>query len=952
MTTPRTSVLVAVLALWPAVLLCAADAAGPGVAEVRTATHVVRVQFFAEDVVRVQKWPAAQGSSERGSLAVVMTPPVTPVARSEETQAALSLISTRVRVRIGKQDGVVSFETPAGGTILAEARPPVFTPVTTPLDKALSVRQDFRLTAEEGLYGLGQHQDSVMNYRGRSLTLAQSNTDAVTPMLVSTGGWGIYWDNYSKTVFEDGPSGASFWSDVADGVDYYFFYGPSIDAVIGGYRRLTGQAPLYARSAYGYWQSKEHYHTQQELLQVAEEYRRRGIPIDNMVQDWNYWGDASRWSGMVFDPVRYPRPEEMVERLHQLHYRLMISIWPGLGPDTEIYREMEARGFLYPPVGWAGFKYYDAFDPEANAVYWKHLKQGILAKGIDALWIDSTEPDVVNALSKESHEYEMKKVGRNHLGSWARYLNPYSLVMTDALYRNLRREDEARRVFMLTRSAFAGQQRSGATTWSGDIGASWEIFSKQIAAGVNFSMAGLPYWTFDIGGFVISSYGGSFSNGGKDPAYQELYTRMFQFGAFCPIFRAHGSETPREIWEFGPFSQTLVKFDRLRYRLLPYIYSLAWQVTSAGGTLLRGLPMDFASDARTYGVADQFLFGPAFLVSPVTAYQLHRPPEPSVLVPPERFRTPDGRPGLLARYYKDAHYGALGLERVDPNVDVFWYTGRPDFVTDQALSIRWQGRLVPEQTGLHQFHIKAFGSRRMFLDGRELPLVSQSTEIYTEKVPLEAGREYAIKVELENTTSGALRMQLCWKTPDVLAREKLVEPRAKTRPVYLPAGASFFDFWTGARAEGGQTITADAPIETMPLFVRAGSIVPFGPSLQYATERPADPLELRVYPGADGSFTLYEDENDGYAYEKGIYATIDVRWDDAHRQLVLGERKGEFPGMLRSRRFQVVLVSPGHGVGVEAEEHPDAVVVYDGRRRVVTLTSGRGASPASPSRRD
>jgi len=380
-----------------------------------------------------------------------------------------------------------------------------------------------------------------------------------------------------------------------------------------------------------------------------------------------------------------------------------------------------------------------------------------------------------------------------------------------------------------------------------------------------------------------------------------------------------------------------VKYDRLRYRLLPYIYSLAWRVTSEGYTMLRGLPMDFPADRGTHGVADQFLFGPALMVSPVTEYQLHRPPEPSVLVPAASFRTPDGKPGLLARYYKDTAYKTLGLERVDPNVDVFWYTGRPDYVTDSTLSIRWEGQLVPSQSGPHQFHIKAFGTRRVVLDGRELPIVWPGNEPYTEIVTLEAGRAYPLKVELENGGAGALRMQLYWKTPEIFAREKVQEARPSTRPVYLPAGTAWTDFWTGASSVGGRTIVADAPIETLPLLVRAGSIVPLGPELQYATEKPADPIELRVYPGADGRFTLYEDENDGYAYEKGVHATIGLVWDDARRQLTLEARQGQFPGMLKTRTFQVVLVREGHGTGGQPTPAPDRVVNYDGSRQVVSF---------------
>jgi alpha-D-xyloside xylohydrolase len=914
----------------------AQEGAVPGGIQLTAGGQTVRVQFYAPDVVRVLKWTAG-GSPEKQSLVVTAPPDPAVALTREETPAASTVASARLRVRVEKASGVVRFETLEGASVLAEARAAAFTPVTTPFEKAWSVAQSFRLTPEEGLYGLGQHQDSVMNYRGHSVTLVQTNTDAVTPVLVSTRGWGLLWDNDSKTQFEDGPQGASLWSEVADNVDYYLFHGEDLDAVLGGYRRLTGQAPLYGKWAYGYWQSKEHYHTQAELLQVADEYRRRGIPIDDLVQDWNYWGSLEKWSGMVFDPERYPSPDEMVRRLHELHYHLMISIWPGLGPDTAIYKEMAQRGFLYAPVGWAGFRYYDAFDPEANALYWQYLDRGLRPTGIDAWWIDSTEPDVINALTKESSEYELKKMGRHHLGSWYRHLNSYSLAMMDALYANLRRHGDERRAYLLTRSAFAGQQRTAATTWSGDIGASWDIYRKQIAAGLNFSMSGIPYWTFDIGGFVIASYGGTFSRGGRDPAYQELYARMFQFGAFCPIFRSHGSDTPREIWEMGEFAPTLVKYDRLRYRLLPYIYSLAWRVTSQGYTMLRGLPMDFPADRRTHSVADQFLFGPALLVSPVTEYQLHRPPEPSVLVPPASFRTPDGKPGLLARYYKDTAFQTLGLERVDPNVDVFWYTGRPDYVTDSTLSIRWEGQLVPAQSGPHQFHVKAFGTRRIFLDGRELAFVMRGTEPYTEIVTLEAGHAYPVKVELENATSGALRMQLCWKTPEIFAREQTQEARPKTRPVYLPAGARWTDFWTGASHAGGQTVVADAPIETLPLFVRAGSIVPLGPELQYATEKPADPIELRVYAGADGRFTLYEDENDGYAYEKGVHATIGLRWDDAGRRLTLDERQGRFPGMLESRTFRVVLVREGHGTGGEATSAADRVVSYDGKRQVVSF---------------
>jgi len=909
-------------------------------AEIATPHGNVRVEIVAADTVRVLKWPRA-GSPEKHSLVVLPQKDADVAVETSESGSAVVMQSPRLRVSIDKKDGHVSFATAGGAPILAEAGPAAFEPFVSEYEKALSMRQGFALTPEEGVYGLGQHQDGFMDYRGHKVTLVQTNTDAVTPMLVSTGGWGILWDNTSKTIFEDSAQGTSLWSEVGDNEDYYFFYGPSIDGVIHGYRQLTGQAPLYGKWAYGYWQSKEHYHTQAEILGVAEEYRRRQIPIDTIIQDWNYWGTNEHWSGMTFDKERYPHPDEMVQRIHDLNLHMMISIWPGLGIKTAINKDMAAHGFLYAPMGWAPFKYYDAFNPAANDLYWKYLKEGLCSKGIDAFWIDSTEPDVINALSKVSSAYELERMGRNHLGSWARTLNAYSLVMMDALHDHLRQENDRRRVSMLTRSAFAGQQRTGATTWSGDIGASWDIYHRQIPAGLNFSMAGLPYWTFDIGGFVISAYGGVFTHGGNDPAYQELYTRMFQFGAFCPIFRSHGSETPREIWHFGDFTPVLVKFDRLRYRLLPYIYSQAWQVTHAGSTIMRGLPMDFPKDRATYKIDDQFMFGPALMVAPVTEYMLHRPPEPSVLVTSDHFRTPDGKVGLEASYYRDTEYKQLSLTRVDPQIDVDWYGGRPDYATDSTFAIRWKGKLVPDETGPFQFHIKCFGPKRIILDGRQLPYVSQSTEVYTEIVNLEAGHAYDFVLETENFTPGAARVFLNWKTPSIFAREKQVEERKQTRSVYLPAGSRWVDFWTGEKHEGGATLESPAPIDMIPMFVRAGSIVPMGPVVQYANEKPNAPIELRIYPGADGSFVLYDDAGDSYDYESGKYATTRFAWDDAQQKLTIEARQGTFPGMAGTRLFRVVVVRPGRGTGGDETPAADREVTYDGKRQVLALALAR-----------
>ena len=897
----------------------------------------VRVQFYDTGTVRVVKWPSG-GTPDKVSLSVIQK--AVPGLRVEiaESPAAVTLSSGTMKVRLDKSDGAIQYI--AGDrTVLREQDRPVFAPCGIEKEKAaFSVQQNFTLTPEEGIYGLGQHQSGYMNYRGKTVKLVQSNTEAVTPMLVSTAGYGIFWDNYSKTIFADTPAKMSLWSEVADNIDYYFLFGPTIDQEIAAYRRLTGQAPMYGRWAYGYWQSKEHYATRDELLGIAAEYRKRRIPIDNIVQDWNYWGGNDMWGALVFDETKYPRPKEMIDLLHRENFHLMISIWGGLGPASPIYKDMERHGYLYSPVGWAGFRYYDAYNPPANDLYWEYASKGLFSQGVDAWWMDSTEPDIVNALTKESEEYEMKRVENNHLGSFARYLNPYSLAITEGVYQHQRKETDRKRVFILTRSTFAGQQRAAAATWSGDIGADWGVYRKQISAGVNHSMAGIPYWTFDIGAYSLGCQGGVFSNGGKDPAYQELYTRMFQLGAFSPIFRSHGSETPREIWEFGEYTDTLVKFDNLRYRLMPYIYSLAWRVTHDGYSIMRGLAMDFTTDRKTYSIDDQFMFGPAIMVSPVTEYMYHRPPENTVLITPEHFRTKDGKPGLDAKYYCDADFKKLCHEAVEPDIDLFWYTGWPSFITDPRFSMRWEGKLVPTETGKYRFNLKSFGPRRVYLDGKEVAHNYDSMESHTVPVELEAGKQYDFAFETSNAVLGAFRAQVYWKTPEIFAREaRPPEPRPKTRNVYLPAGSPLIDFWTGDVLPGGRTVVSDAPIDKIPLMVRAGSIVPMGPFVQYASEKPADPIELRIYPGADGSFTLYEDENDNYDYEKGAYATIGFHWDDAHRRLTIDSRKGSFPGMLESRTFQVVIVRKGHGTGVEVTGAPDKVVTYRGEQETVPV---------------
>ncbi len=906
----------------------------PNGVQIELADQHVNAQFYANNIVRIIK-RLPNAAPDLPSLVVIQKtlPDIQPQIHENDT--TISIGSETLYIIISKIDGAIEFRTRDDKNILKENGKAIIIPALIKNEQAYSIKQKFKLTPDEGIYGLGQHQYGYMNYRGRTIKLVQTNTDAVNPFLVSTMNYGILWDNYSKTIFTDNEQETSLWSDVANDVDYYFIYGNIMDSVIAGYRHLTGQAPMYGKWAYGYWQSKEHYENRDELLNVAQEYRKRKIPIDNIVQDWDYWDGAQNWGQLFFDEKKYPDPKKMIDILHKQNFHVMISVWPGLGPNTPIYKDMQQRGFLYRPVGWAGFKYYDAYNPAANNLFWQYANEGLFSKGIDAWWFDSTEPDVINALTKESSEYELKRMENNYLGSFARYLNPYSLRITEDTYKNQRKQTDKKRVYILTRSTFAGQQRAAATTWSGDIGANWSVYKNQISAGLNHCMSGIPYWTFDIGAFVLGSYEGVFSNGGKDPAYQEFYTRMFQFGTFCPIFRSHGSETPREIWEFGNFTPTLIKFDNLRYRLLPYIYSLAHQVTNKGYTIMRGLPMDFAADKNTYSVDDQFMFGPAMMVCPVTEYMLHRPPEQSIPITADHFRTNDGKPGLDAKYYKDTQYKNLTLERIDSTINIFWYAGRPDYVTDSTLSIRWEGKLIPTETGKHQFHIKCFGPKRIFLDGKELPFIYKSVEVYTDFIELTAGKEYNFSLETENYTSGALRVLLNWKPPSVFANEKVIEHKEQTRKVYLPSNNQWYDFWTGDTLSGGQTVISAAPIDKIPLFVKTGSIIPMGPFVQYAIEKPANPIELRIYPGANGSFTLYEDENDNYNYERGVFSTISFSWNDTKRQLIIDKRQGSFPGMLKKRNFHIVIVKNNQGNGIEISDKPDKIIFYNGSKQII-----------------
>jgi alpha-D-xyloside xylohydrolase len=923
-----------------------------------------RLQLAAcsERAVRVLFTPR-EGPAPAPSLAVVHPCGGSHGFTIHETKSAVSLVTSQLEARLDLQTGAVSFHDRSGRTVLAETaggRAVVAAEVLG--QKTHHAEQRFDWATDEGLYGLGAQQSGLVNYRGHDVLLVQENSIDAVPVLVSSRGYGILWDNASETRLRDAPAAppappgrarpaggstvpsGSLWSQMAEAIDYTFLYGPDLDDVIASYRQLTGTAPLFGRWAYGFWQSKERYKTQEELLGVVREFRRRQIPIDAIVQDWFYW-DPFKWGSHRFDRERYPDPAAMIRDVHAMNAKVMISVWAKFAPGSDNYTEMAARGFLYPPFDKAhggpegtSDRYYDAFDPNARALYWQQIDEQLFAKGIDAWWLDATEPEIGD-LKRDEVRQVMAKTA---LGHGARQLNAYSLMTTEAVYRGQRQADPSKRVFILTRSAFAGQQRNAAATWSGDIEATWDVFAKQVAAGINFGLSGLPYWTTDIGAFFVNEY----PKGGQDPAYQELFTRWYQWGAFCPIFRVHGTAVPREMWRFGePGSwayDTQLRFDRLRYRLMPYIYSLAGHVTHGGGTILRGLPFDFRSDPRVRDIADEHMFGPAFLVSPVLQplrYGALHSSEVGRAVPASAFEAPDGSAGALqGDYFADETLAHRVAARRDATVDFDWGLGPPlpEVPADQ-FSVRWTGRLRAPETGEYELATVADDGVRLWLDGKLVidDWTQHAPEYHAGRVTLEAGKRYDFRLEYYDEILGA-SVKLRWTLPSDRRVAEAAPSKPMLRRLYLPAGTDWYDFWTGERLPGGRTIDAPAPLETMPLHVRAGSIVPLGPYLQYASEKPADPIELRVYRGADGRFELYEDEGDGYAYEKGVFAVIPIEWNEVKRRLTIGARRGSFPGMLERRSFHVVFVGKDHGTGVEPSPHADETISYAGQSVTVS----------------
>jgi len=894
----------------------------------------LKLQPRGENMVRVA-FAKDRGFFERESLIVVPSNSPAPKWTATSTDAAVQLQLPGVQVSVDRHNGAVTFLDASGRTILAErAGSRKLEPSLVQGESTNHVQQQWEASADEALYGLGQHQLGTVDMKDYDVDLWQHNGTVVVPFLLSTRGWGILWDNnaYSRfgdlrpwepmtkaltdldgksggatvTYFGDGnftnamfhhhvsdialhvpidenmpnevfhpglpDSGpisirwegtfkaetagsyafnASFdngvkvwiddnlvidewyqawlpyekqahvaltagmhkiradwtrdgngrifslkwktpaeerpitlWSEVGEGTDYTFVYGPSLDRVVAGYRQLTGQASLMPVWTLGLWQSRQRYETQQQSLDVVKEFRKRQIPMDTIVQDWFYWRKAE-WGSHQFDPERFPDPQGWVDAVHREHARIMISVWGKFYPGTANYDAMHKRGFLYEPLlwedihEWVGFPYtdYDSFNPEARKLFWSQVSSTLFTKKFDAWWMDATEPDISSPMDLSKQRARMNPTAA---GAGSRVLNAYALENSRGVYEGQRGEAPDQRVFILTRSGFAGLQRYASATWSGDMPCTWESLKRQIPAGLGYSISGVPYWSMDIGGFTApTKFQPQPLSADAMDEWCELNARWFEFGTFVPLVRLHGESQLREPWAFGgeghPAFKTVVKYDHLRYQMLPYVYSLAGAVTHDGATFMRPLGMDFPTYPTARASTDEYLFGPALLVAPVTDY------------------------------------------------------------------------------------------------------------------------------------------------------------KARQRAMYFPATAGgWYNFWNGQAMTSTGSQTVDAPYDQMPLYVRSGSIVPFGPDLQYTGEKPADSITLYVYAGNNGSFSLYEDDGLTYGYEKGAFSRIALQWDDATKTLSIGARQGSFPGMLASRTFRVVVVSKDHARGYDAAAPADKTITYNG----------------------
>lgn len=781
-----------------------------------------RIEFVTDRIARVRATPNPEFSPKPSLMRVdVSAKPGRITVLDAAGSAFVEVKSARLTLRVDRATGAVSYFAPNGQPLLAEnpaqprsfERVDVIKSIADPATarkvqtvdgerevvgkyirakdrEAWKGRVSFRFAENEALYGLGFDEAADLNLRGTAKRLYQHNLRIVIPSIVSTGGYGLLFDAYSAMTFADGAGGGSLAFDVIDELDYYFIYGPDMDGAVAGYRQLTGHAAMLPRWALGYIQSKERYKTQDELVATVKEFRDRRIPLDLIVQDWNYW-IPGQWGGDV-DVKRYPDIPKMIRDIHAQNARVMISIWPNPSDRSTAGKALKADGYTL-----AGTPYIDLSDARARKRYWDVVAWKPFGQyGMDAWWCDSTEPEVADWKKDRPSDPDTANIDGLARIIDPQYLNAYGFWSALGIFENQRAARPDRRVLNLTRSGYAGGQRTGAVLWTGDTSASWETLAKEVTSVQSISAAGYPYITTDVGAFFAASgpqwfRRGQFDRGVEDLGYRELYTRWLQLGMFLPLFRSHGTDTPREPWRFGepgtPFYDAIIATIDLRYRLLPHLYSLSGRVSQQDASWIRPVAFSFPSDVRTHDLKTQFMVGEELMIAPVLAPMLYRR-----------------------------------------------------------------------------------GS-----------------------VP--------------------------------------VEGAAQTVDVYLPQNTSWVDFWSGRMLAGGQIVKAEAPLAHAPLFVKAGSILPLGPRLQYSGEAPSAPLELRVYPGADGSYLLYEDAGEGWGYQKGECSVIPITWKDQRRELTIGNIRGSYPGMNKQRVFRVVVVTPHQGYGLE----PAAKTIevhYEGRQ--------------------
>ena len=909
-------------------------------------THNIRLQVINDKVIYVTATPEEVFSTE----ASLITDPEITFSEDftvDEDSVSVILSTKSLEARVNKSTGEVSFFDKNGVLILKEKNGggKSFIPIEVEDTKGYTLHQVFESPDDEAFYGLGQHQSDEFNYKGKNESLYQYNTKVSVPFIVSNKNYGILWDNYSWTKFGDprnydelnqfklydkeGGAGGltatyinansgeqvvrkekvvsyedlerikefpegftlngakvtwegniesdkdgiyrfhiryagytkvflnneevveerwrtawnpsdykfsynfvkgesvpiriewepdgdvsylslraldpvpdeiqnklSLWSEMGNEINYYFIHGENMDEVISGYRAVTGKSQIMPKWAMGFWQSRERYHTQDELLSTLVEFRQRNIPIDNIVQDWSYW-PVDAWGDHEFDPERFPNPKGMVDSVHEMNAKIMISVWPKFYITTDNYKAFDEQGWMYQQAvkdsirdwiypGYIG-SFYDAYAEGARKMFWDQLEEKLYPIGFDAWWMDASEPNIQD---NTSMEYRKALTGPTALGPSTKYLNAYSLVNAESIYKGQRSVDNDKRVFLLTRSGFAGIQRYSTAVWSGDIGTRWEDMKAQISAGLNFALTGIPYWTMDIGGFCVERryesaqrlYDQTGIENEDLKEWRELNSRWHQFGAFVPLFRSHGQFPYREMFNIAPDDhpayESMFYYNMLRYRLMPYIYSLAGMTWFNDYTIMRALVMDFPEDNNVVNIGDQYMFGPAIMACPVYEY------------------------------------------------------------------------------------------------------------------------------------------------------------KARNREVYFPVNDGWYDLYTGNFIEGGQTLTVDAPYDRMPLFASAGSIIPYGPEIMYSDEKQAEEITLFVYAGKDGSFTLYEDEGVNYNYEKGEYANISFVYNDVDKTLEIGDRQGDFVGMLKERVFNIVYVNESAPKTLDFET-TGIIVKYNGTTQTV-----------------